>query len=130
MKYKVKEIQESQNTSVNLSKENYNSRSNRKGNIKEIGSLTESINSLGEKLNSQDLLRGRLILDISHEIRIRINVLKNNVGGVIFMANKRKVTKKQMASLGLKKTSNGDYTYIDPEDKTGSYKPVRNKDNK
>jgi len=53
-----------------------------------------------------------------------------NVGGVIFMANKRKVTKKQMASLGVKKTSNGDYTYIDPEDKTGSYKPVRNKDNK
>ena len=52
-----------------------------------------------------------------------------NVEGVIFMANKRKTTKKQMASLGLKKTSNGDYTYIDPEDKTGSYKPVRNKSN-
>jgi len=53
-----------------------------------------------------------------------------NVEGVIFMANKRKITKKQMASLGLKKTSDGDYTYIDPEDKTGSYKPVRNKNNK
>ena len=46
------------------------------------------------------------------------------------MANKRKNTKKQMASLGLKKTSNGDYAYIDPEDKTGSYKPVRNKSDK
>ena len=46
------------------------------------------------------------------------------------MTTKRKTTKKQMASLGLKKTSNGDYTYIDPEDKTGSYKPVRNKSNK
>ena len=45
------------------------------------------------------------------------------------MANKRKNTKKQMASLGVKKTSNGDYTYIDPEDKTGSYKPVRNNNN-
>ena len=52
------------------------------------------------------------------------------VEGVIFMANKRKNTKKQMASLGLKKTSDGDYTYIDPDDKTGSYKPVRNNSNK
>jgi len=53
-----------------------------------------------------------------------------NVEGVIFMTNKRKTTKKEMASLGLKKTPNGDYTYIDPEDKTGSYKPVRNQKNK
>ena len=45
------------------------------------------------------------------------------------MTNKRKTTKKQMASLGLKKTESGDYTYINPEDKTGSYKPVRNKNN-
>ncbi|EKQ53287.1 MULTISPECIES: hypothetical protein [unclassified Clostridium] len=42
------------------------------------------------------------------------------------MSNKRKVTKKQMASLGLKKTENGDYDYINPDDKTNSkYKPVR-----
>ena len=46
------------------------------------------------------------------------------------MTNKRKTTKKEMASLGLKKTANGDYTYIDSEDKTGSYKPVRNQNNK
>lgn len=46
------------------------------------------------------------------------------------MATKHKTTKKKMASLGLKKTSDGDYTYIDQEDKTGSYKPVRNKSNK
>ena len=45
------------------------------------------------------------------------------------MTNKRKTTKKQMASLGLKKTESGDYTYINSEDKTGSYKPVRNKNN-
>lgn len=42
------------------------------------------------------------------------------------MANKRKVTKKQMASLGLKKTENGDYDYIDPNDKDSKYKPVKN----
>lgn len=45
------------------------------------------------------------------------------------MSSKHKNSKKQMASLGLKKTENGDYTYIDPKDKTGSYKPVRNKMN-
>lgn len=41
------------------------------------------------------------------------------------MSNKRKVTKKQMASLGLKKTENGDYDYINPDDKDSQYKPVR-----
>lgn len=46
------------------------------------------------------------------------------------MANKRKVTKKQMASLGLKKTENGDYDYINPDDKNSKYKPVRKELNK
>ncbi|WP_182629328.1 hypothetical protein [Clostridium chromiireducens] len=41
------------------------------------------------------------------------------------MTNKRKVTKNQMASLGLKKTENGDYDYINPNDKDSKYKPVR-----
>lgn len=42
------------------------------------------------------------------------------------MTNKRKVTKKQMSSLGLNRTESGDYDYIDPNDKTKSkYKAVR-----
>jgi hypothetical protein len=42
------------------------------------------------------------------------------------MSNKHAVTKKQMASLGLTKTPQGDYTYIDPSEKTKSkYKPVK-----
>jgi hypothetical protein len=42
------------------------------------------------------------------------------------MTNKRKVTQRQMASLGLRKTENGDYDYINTEDKTNSkYKPVK-----
>lgn len=42
------------------------------------------------------------------------------------MVNKRKTTKKQMASLGLKKTENGDYDYINPEERTQSkYKSIR-----
>jgi len=71
------------NTSVNLSRGNYDSRSNIKSNIEEIRNLTESINSLGEKLNSQDLLRKRLISDISHEIRTPLNVLQNNLEAMI-----------------------------------------------
>lgn len=42
------------------------------------------------------------------------------------MSNKLTVTKKKMASLGLKKTETGDYTYIDPAEKDKSkYKPVK-----
>ena len=70
-------------TSVSLSRGNYDSRSNIKSSIEEIRNLTESINSLGEKLNSQDLLRKRLISDISHEIRTPLNVLQNNLEAMI-----------------------------------------------
>lgn len=42
------------------------------------------------------------------------------------MSNKLTVTKKKMAALGLKKTENGDYDYIDPEERNRSkYNPVR-----
>lgn len=78
-----KPIKEVSNTSVNLSKGNYDSRSNIKSNIEEIRNLTESINSLGEKLNSQDLLRKKLISDMSHEIRTPLNVLQNNLEAMI-----------------------------------------------
>jgi len=78
-----KPIKEVSNTSVNLSRGNYDSRSNIKSNITEIRNLTQSINSLGEKLNSQDLLRKRLISDISHEIRTPLNVLQNNLEAMI-----------------------------------------------
>jgi signal transduction histidine kinase len=70
-------------TSVNLSEGNYGARSNIKSNIKEINNLIYSINSLGEKLNSQDLLRKRLVSDISHEIRTPLNVLQNNLEAMV-----------------------------------------------
>lgn len=39
---------------------------------------------------------------------------------------KYSVTKKKMASLGLKKNEKGDYEYIDPSEKDASiYRPVR-----
>lgn len=46
------------------------------------------------------------------------------------MSSKYKNTKKKMASLGLKKNENGDYTYIDPNDTTSEFVPVRKKSKK
>jgi signal transduction histidine kinase len=69
--------------SVNLSKGDFNSRPYNKSNITEIESLQTSINTLGEKLKQQDLLRKTLISDISHEIRTPLNVLQNNLEAMI-----------------------------------------------
>jgi two-component system, OmpR family, sensor histidine kinase BaeS len=70
-------------TSVNLSNGNYSTKSNIKSDIVEIDNLIHSINSLGDKLNSQDLLRKRLVSDISHEIRTPLNVLQNNLEAMV-----------------------------------------------
>lgn len=43
------------------------------------------------------------------------------------MGNKYRNSKKKMASLGLRKDENGDYKYIDPNDTTSEFVPVRNK---
>lgn len=43
------------------------------------------------------------------------------------MSNKLRNTKKKMASLGLRKDENGDYKYIDSNDTTSEFVPVRNK---
>ncbi|WP_291651089.1 hypothetical protein [Clostridium sp.] len=42
------------------------------------------------------------------------------------MSTKYRNSKKKMASLGLKKDNNGDYVYIDPNDTTSEFVPVRN----
>ncbi|WP_446896961.1 sensor histidine kinase [Clostridium sp. LBM24168] len=70
-------------TSVKLSRGRYDSISNVKSNIKELNSLTESINSLGKILKDQDLIRKRLVSDISHEIRTPLNILQNNLEAMI-----------------------------------------------
>jgi len=69
--------------SVDLSKGNFNSRSNSTSNITEIESLLTSINILGEKLEQHDLLRKKLVSDISHEIRTPLNILQNNLEAMI-----------------------------------------------
>ena len=76
-------IKKVSDNSVELSKGNYESRSNIKSNIIEINTLIESNNMLGEKLNHHDLLRKRLVSDISHEIRTPLNVLQNNLEAMI-----------------------------------------------
>lgn len=43
------------------------------------------------------------------------------------MSSKYTNSKKKMASLGLKKNEHGDYTYIDPDDTTSKFIPVRNR---
>lgn len=86
-------IKKVSDTSVELSKGNYKSRSDIKSNISEINRLIKSINILGEKLNHQDILRKRLVSDISHEIRTPLNVLENNIeamiDGVLPVTNER-----------------------------------------
>lgn len=42
------------------------------------------------------------------------------------MSSKYTNSKKKMASLGLKKNKQGDYEYIDPQDTTSEFVPVRN----
>jgi signal transduction histidine kinase len=70
-------------TSVHLSKGNYDARSDTTSDIVEISNLTESINILGEKLKKQDEIRKRLVSDIAHEIRAPLNILQNNLEAMI-----------------------------------------------
>lgn len=76
-------IKDVANLSVNLSKGNFNTKSSTKSNIEELENLRRSVNILAEKLKYQDMLRKRLVSDISHEIRAPLNVLQNNLEAMI-----------------------------------------------
>ncbi len=69
--------------SVYLSNGNYEERSQDKSNILELEDLRNSINTLGDKLQHQDVLRKRLVSDISHEVRTPLNILQNNFEAMI-----------------------------------------------
>jgi len=69
--------------SVHLSNGNYDERSNDKSSILELENLRNSINTLGEKLEHQNMLRKRLISDVSHEVRTPLNILQNNFEAMI-----------------------------------------------
>ena len=76
-------LREVSKISVHLSNGNYDERSQGKSSILELEDLRNSINTLGEKLQHQDVLRKRLISDISHEVRTPLNILQNNFEAMI-----------------------------------------------
>jgi two-component system sensor histidine kinase BaeS len=76
-------LKEVSKVSVYLSNGNYKERSHGRSSILELEDLRNSINSLGEKLQNQDLIRKRLISDISHEVRTPLNILQNNFEAMI-----------------------------------------------
>ncbi|WP_251551347.1 sensor histidine kinase [Neobacillus muris] len=76
-------IKEAANMSVRLSKGDFNIKSSKMSNIKEIEDLRRSVNDLASKLKYQDMLRKKLVSDLSHEIRTPLNVLQNNVEAMV-----------------------------------------------
>ncbi len=76
-------IKEVANMSVSLSKGNFDAKSSTVSKIVELENLRGSINVLAEKLKHQDMLRKRLVSDISNEIRTPLNVLQNNLEAMI-----------------------------------------------
>lgn len=76
-------IKEVANMSVNLSKGKFNTKSNINSNMEELEDLRKSVNILADKLKYQDMLRRRLVSDISHEVRTPLNVLQNNLEAMI-----------------------------------------------
>lgn len=86
-------ITEVSDMSVKLSKGNFKEKSTIKTDIEEIANLRNSINELAEKLDTQNILRKRLVSDISHEVRTPLNVLQNNleamIDGIFPVSNER-----------------------------------------
>lgn len=80
-------------TSEQLSQGELSKRDDTETDILEIQKLKDNINILGDKLDKQDILRKRLISDISHELRNPLNVLQTNleamIDGVIPLTNER-----------------------------------------
>lgn len=69
--------------SLKLSKENFGVKSSTESNMDELEELRKSIHVLAEKLKYQDMLRKRLVSDISHEIRSPLNLLQHNLEAMI-----------------------------------------------
>jgi signal transduction histidine kinase len=88
-------IKAASETSVDLTKGKYASKTDTKSKVVEINNLIKSINILGDKLQYQDDLRRRLVSDISHEIRTPLNIFQNNleamIDGVYSVTNERLV---------------------------------------
>lgn len=76
-------IEKISQTAYSLSMGDLSARESTEADVVEIETLRNSINSLGEKLDRQDMLRKRLITDVSHELRNPLNVLQTNLEAII-----------------------------------------------
>ncbi len=76
-------IEKVSKTAYSLSMGDLSARESTGSDVVEIETLRNSINSLGEKLERQDMLRKRLITDVSHELRNPLNVLQTNLEAII-----------------------------------------------
>lgn len=76
-------IEKISKTAYSLSMGDLSAREPTEADVVEIETLRNSINSLGEKLERQDMLRKRLITDVSHELRNPLNVLQTNLEAII-----------------------------------------------
>ncbi|NLB20620.1 MAG: HAMP domain-containing histidine kinase [Clostridium sp.] len=76
-------IEKISKTAYSLSMGDLSARELTGADVVEIETLRNSINSLGEKLERQDMLRRRLITDVSHELRNPLNELQTNLEAII-----------------------------------------------
>lgn len=76
-------IEKISNTAYSLSTGDLSARENIGTSVMEIETLRKSINDLGEKLERQDMLRKRLVSDVSHELRNPLNVFQTNLEAII-----------------------------------------------
>ena len=70
-------------TAEEISEGNYNDRVYEASDTREIIELTESINTLAEKLGKQEVLRKRLTADVAHELRTPIANLQSHLEAMI-----------------------------------------------
>ncbi len=82
-KHISKPIYDIVDTSVELSQGNYSARYYGNSKIKEIQTLSSSINNLARQLEEEDAIRKKLISDVSHEIRTPLHVLQSNLEAMI-----------------------------------------------
>lgn len=66
-----------------ISKRSYDSKLSEESNIKEISSLTGTINKLADILKDQELLRKRLTGDVAHELRTPLATLQSHLEAMI-----------------------------------------------
>lgn len=71
------------NTAKMISKGDYKTRSTEKSNITEINTLIETVNNLGQNLETEEKLRERLTSDVAHELRTPLTIIQSHFEAII-----------------------------------------------